>query len=70
MDNKQVNAAVQVLAAIIETVEEMHPQPVPKGVVYAALMNSVSLNAFNSLIEVGVKAGRLKHGPMDTLEIG
>lgn len=61
MTKTNVNVIAQVLSAMLETIQEMGKDGLPEGPLYAALMGKgCSLNQFNSLVGILVKAGRVR----------
>lgn len=55
----QVNAAVQVVVAIGESIKELGS--VPSGHLYARLMGRMSLETYNKIIDILVKTGAVKN---------
>lgn len=65
---QQITMALEIARAIIETVHELHPNPVASGVVYSMLMgHGISLDTYERLVEMAVNSGQIKRGPMHTL---
>ncbi len=64
MDNAkaqaQVKAIVAVLDAIAETVDEAGKAGAPTGVMYAAMMDRLSLDTFLRMLGLLEQAGRIK----------
>jgi len=56
--NEKVSAAVRAVAAIAEAIRELGQ--VPAGHLYAKLMGSMSLDQFEKIISILVKAGLVK----------
>lgn len=57
----QIRALIHVAQAIVDTVRDVHPEPVPTGIMYAAYMQAGGgLNDFMQLIEILCKVKRLK----------
>jgi hypothetical protein len=58
MDAKTVASAVAVAKAVAETIKELGS--VPSGHLYARLMDRMSLETYNSIIDMLTKAGLIK----------
>lgn len=57
----QIRAIIHVAQAMVDTVRDLHPEPVPTGIMYAAYMQAGgSYNDFMQLIEMLCKVERLK----------
>jgi hypothetical protein len=56
---QKFDAVVAVLKALLETVQECGDQGAPAGVMYAALMDKMSLDQFQHLMGILVQAGRV-----------
>lgn len=55
MTDAEIKVALNYLITVTETVREA--REIPEGIVYAALMDRMDINAFNSMIGVLIKSG-------------
>lgn len=57
----QIRALIAVAQAIVDTVRDVHPEPVPTGIMCAAYMESGGdINSFTQLIDMLCEVNRLK----------
>jgi hypothetical protein len=48
-----------VVGAILDAIEEAGDDGAPEGILYAALMDKMSLDSFNGIVDVLVRTGKI-----------
>ena len=62
---KASDLATQLINMVVETVEDIHPDPVPVGVLYSYLMSvGITFQDFQSIIILALASGRIRKGSM------
>ena len=62
---KEQKAGAAVVLAIADAIRSL--KEVPSGHLYAAVMDKVSLNTYNQIIDILIKAGRVRREPSHLL---
>ena len=60
MTDKEAKIVVATATAIAEAIREAGPRGVPSGHLYAAVMSTVSLDAYRGAVAALIKAGLVK----------
>lgn len=71
LNAEQAKAIVLLAQAFVDTVRDMHPEPCPGGVMYAAFNSAGgSLAQFQQIMDALVRVGRLKRAPFHSYVLG
>ena len=60
MDQKKAAAAIEILKALASTIHESGPQGVPSGHLYASIMGTLDLQAYQRAIDILVRQGLVR----------